>query len=333
VQQFLRTQRRQALQRDARIATTIERIDAALQAAGVGAVGLKGRGAATARLYRAGERPMGDIDLLVPRRTAPRGASPAQPRLRRGLRYAAPPVFSAAETARLTRAGEHPDNPLKIEVHESVGESLPVRRVDITGTCASRLASGGCMPIATRPNCCATCCCTRASNMRAHALRQVQLHDIALLAPRLGPGAWDKLLDSRGTGRLLVDVSAPGSLPCATTRVAPPCRSRLRARLPARVADGRAARNADRRVVVEPAHPRISGHLLVALTARGAALCAAEIPARQTASRNYDVKVDAQPALYQVPWYGLGPRQRILRWVCLAPAAGADPRLAAWRHR
>ena len=42
-----------------------------------------------------------------------------------------------------------------------------------------------------------------ASNMRAHALRQVQLHDIALLAPRLDARAWDKLLatpQARGGG-------------------------------------------------------------------------------------------------------------------------------------
>jgi len=31
------------------------------------------------------------------------------------------------------------------------------------------------------------------------------------------------------------------------------------------------------------------------------------------------VKVDAQPALYQVPWYGLGHGQRILRWVVSRP--------------
>ena len=64
-QNFLEVQRRQALQRDARIATVIERVGAVLQEAGIGAVGLKGTALRRLGLYRPGERPMGDIDLLV----------------------------------------------------------------------------------------------------------------------------------------------------------------------------------------------------------------------------------------------------------------------------
>jgi hypothetical protein len=42
------------------------------------------------------------------------------------------------------------------------------------------------------------------------------------------------------------------------------------------------------------------------------------IPDR-TAISELEVKVAAQPALYQVPWYALGHGQRILRWVVSRP--------------
>jgi hypothetical protein len=39
----------------------------------------------------------------------------------------------------------------------------------------------------------------------------------------------------------------------------------------------------------------------------------------RTALEELHVKVAAQPALYQVPWYGLGHGQRVLRWVFSRP--------------
>ena len=42
------------------------------------------------------------------------------------------------------------------------------------------------------------------------------------------------------------------------------------------------------------------------------------IPDR-SAIAELDVKVAAQPALYQVPWYALGHGQRILRWMVSRP--------------
>ena len=39
----------------------------------------------------------------------------------------------------------------------------------------------------------------------------------------------------------------------------------------------------------------------------------------RTAIAELDVKVANQPSLYQVPWYGLGHGQRILRWLVSRP--------------
>jgi hypothetical protein len=320
-QQFLRTQRRQALQRDARIATTIERIGAALQAAGVGAVGLKGTALRRLGLYRAGERPMGDIDLLVQAADVPRVA-----RALSSLDYTEAfvtlrhRVFTPRETPGITRAGEHPDNPLKIEVHESVGELLPVRRVDITGTLAPPDSTPGLLPYRDEAELLRHLLLHAASNMRAHALRQVQLHDIALLAPRLGPGAWDKLLGTPAELGGCWWMYPPLKLAlhyypgCATVPLEDFERACPRVL--------RTAARRDTLTGVSWSNLRI--HAFPGICWSRSPLEALRY-ARQrflpdkTAIEELHVKVDAQPALYQVPWYGLGHGQRILRWVVSRP--------------
>ena len=63
-QDFLEAQRRLALQRDARIATPANAL-ARPCSRRIGCVGLKGAALRRLGLYRPGERPMGDVDLLV----------------------------------------------------------------------------------------------------------------------------------------------------------------------------------------------------------------------------------------------------------------------------
>ena len=57
--------------RDERIGALLERIDAALRRSGVGCVALKGAALRRLDLYAPGERPMGDVDLLVSDRDLP----------------------------------------------------------------------------------------------------------------------------------------------------------------------------------------------------------------------------------------------------------------------
>ena len=320
-QDFLATQRHQALQRDARIATIIERIDAALHAAGVSAVGLKGTALRRLGLYRAGERPMGDIDLLVRPVDLPRVA-----RALSSLDYTEAfvtqrhRVYQPRETTHAARPGEHPDNPLKIEVHESVGELLPVRRVDITGTLAPAKLRPGLMPYRDEAELLRHLLLHAASNMRAHALRQVQLHDIALLTARLGVDAWVKLLctpEAEGGCwwmypplRLALQYY-PGCTDVPLEEFARACPRLLRA----------AARR-DTLTTVSWSNLRISAFpgICWARSPREALRYARQrfLPDR-TALEELHVKVAAQPALYQVPWYGLGHGQRILRWVVSRP--------------
>ena len=66
-QEFLAEQRTQSVLRDERIGELLRRVDAATQSARIACVGLKGAALRALGLYRPGERPMGDVDLLVSR--------------------------------------------------------------------------------------------------------------------------------------------------------------------------------------------------------------------------------------------------------------------------
>jgi hypothetical protein len=132
-QEFLAEQRTQSVLRDERIGELLRRVDAATQSARIACVGLKGAALRALGLYGPGERPMGDVDLLVCRDDLAGIAV-----VMRDLGYAE--VFTTRRhvsyepTDKLPTHcfGEHVDNALGIEVHPLVAEPLPVRMVDIT---------------------------------------------------------------------------------------------------------------------------------------------------------------------------------------------------------
>ncbi len=84
--------------------------------------------------------------------------------------------------------GEHVDNPLKIEVHTVVAEALPVRKVDITARLWPGRSEAGLNAYPDLAALLLHLLLHAAGNMRAHALRQIQLHDIAAVAPLLCAG-------------------------------------------------------------------------------------------------------------------------------------------------
>ena len=193
---FLRAQRGLAQQRDARIATQLARIDSAMRAQGVYCVGLKGAALRQLSLYRDGERPMGDIDLLV----RPQDAARTEQALhaieyRRVLTTRRHVVYDSRATEVLVAFGEHPGNSLKIEVHQAIDETLPIQRVDITAD----LLAGDRPGINAYPDeveLMRHLLLHAAGNMCSHTLRQVQLQDIGLLGARFGAGDWQRLLNT-----------------------------------------------------------------------------------------------------------------------------------------
>jgi hypothetical protein len=64
-QSFLARQRQQSVLRDEVISQLLCRIDSAARDAGLSCVALKGSALRALELYASGERPMGDVDLLV----------------------------------------------------------------------------------------------------------------------------------------------------------------------------------------------------------------------------------------------------------------------------
>jgi putative nucleotidyltransferase-like protein len=212
---FLSAQRDQSVGRHRQIARLLQEIDAQGRTAGVALVPLKGAALHALGLYAAGERPMGDIDLLVRQ-----GDAAAVSRVLGACGYSAafsthrhhvyqPPMKKPVAGGIL---GEHVDNPIKIEVHFRIAERLPVRPADITQIVLPRTMHAGFNDYPCAASLMLHLLLHAAGNIRARALRLVQLHDIALLAGRLTLGDWEELLAMRPDGGVAWWASAPLTL-------------------------------------------------------------------------------------------------------------------------
>ncbi|RPI62408.1 MAG: hypothetical protein EHM50_04045, partial [Lysobacterales bacterium] len=193
---FLAEQREQSVLRDARIGALLAQIDAAARERGVACIALKGAALRTLDLYRRGERPMGDVDLLVAN-----GDLNAIAAAMADIDY-----VEAGSTQRHRKYeprrkvvphgfGEHIDNPLRIEVHTAIAEPLPVRKVDITERLKRSSAQPGVNNYPDLVSLLLHLLLHAAGNVRAHALRQVQLHDIAMVAGLLYEREWSALFE------------------------------------------------------------------------------------------------------------------------------------------
>ena len=200
---FLHEQQIQSVGRYVQTARLLSEIDMRARNVGVGFVALKGAALYAAGIYQGGERPMGDIDLLIRRDDAT-----AVERVLNHCNYEAAfttqrhsvyrPQIRKPTTDYIL--GEHADNPIKIEVHTRIAESLPILVTDITQYS---------LPGAMRPGLneypSAVCLMMHlllhaAGNMRARALRLIQLHDISRLAARFTPDNWEELFAARPDG-------------------------------------------------------------------------------------------------------------------------------------
>ena len=208
---FLREQREQSVGRHAQIERLLDLIDARARHEGVALLALKGAALHAIGIYSAGERPMGDIDLLV----QPEDATAAA-RVIEDCGYAAAfttrrhrvfqPRIKSAVGGRL---GESIDAPIKVEVHTKIAEDLPVMATEITRFLRPSAAHAGLNAYPGNASLMMHLLLHAAGNMRARALRLIQLHDIARLAPRLGPAGWEELLAARPNDRNLWWALAP----------------------------------------------------------------------------------------------------------------------------
>jgi hypothetical protein len=320
-QGFITTQCQLSRQRDTHIGATLMRVDDALRSAGIACVALKGSALRKLHLYRPGERPMGDIDLLA----RPADATRVEQALRsldyidayRMRRHA---VFEPRRRGAVTALGEHPENPLKIELHEVIAEPLPFRAVTITDSLWPDEPAPGLVAYPRARELMRHLLLHAAGNMRAHALRQLQLHDIGLLAAKLTEQDWRALLqtpESRGGSWWMwpvLELTAryyPSIMTAHCEEFRERCPPLLRAA---------SARNTLTEVSWSnlriPAFPGLSW----SRSPREAAsfMRSRMFPAREALDELAKAEV-IMPALRAVPWYGKNHLQRVLRWVFSRP--------------
>src|SRR6185437_7427604 len=105
--------------------------------------------------------------------------------------------------------GEHIDLPIKIEVHTSIRERLPVSEIDITPLVFRTAEPPGINDYPSAASLMLHLLLHAAGNMRAHALRLIHFHDIMLMDKTLGPGGWEELLSPQPHGQRHCWASMP----------------------------------------------------------------------------------------------------------------------------
>jgi len=209
---FLHEQRSQSVGRHRLISDLLNAIDSRARSEGVAVTALKGAALYAGGLYAPGERPMGDIDLLIRDEDAAKIA-----RVLDACGYEAAftvdrhRVFRSRfrKVAQSVRLGEHVDSPINIEVHTRIAEHLPMFAADITHLLLPRVAHPGVNAYPSSAALMMHLLLHAAGNMRARAVRLIQLHDIALLSTRLRPGDWGEVLAARPDGHTLWWAFAP----------------------------------------------------------------------------------------------------------------------------
>jgi Uncharacterised nucleotidyltransferase len=322
--EFLQEQQDHAVGRHSQISHLLDAIDSHARRDGVALVALKGAALHAIRIYTPGERPMGDIDLLVRDDDAN-----AIAQILDACGYEAAftsdrhQVFKprVIKTVAEGRLGEHVDNPIKIEVHTRIAEALPARAVDITQFLFSPGAHPGRNAYPSVVSLMLHLLLHAAGNMRAHALRLIQLHDIALLTARFDAIDWDALLATHVEGHglwwafaplVLTERYYPGTIPpTVLARLAVDCPWLLR----------RFARR-QHLTDVSWSNIRIAAFPGVEWS-RTPTEAVAFMRGRIWPSRKVrlELKIGTAeiPGVSTVPWYGIPHGSRIMRWVFSRP--------------
>jgi len=321
---FLNEQRNHSIGRFLQIARILEALDSRARADGIAFVALKGAALHARGIYAGGERPMGDIDLLIRDEDAQ-----AMARVLEACGYAAAfsthrhEVFQPRVQRTLTgpRLGEHVDNPINIEMHTRIAECLPVREIDITQYLFPDSPHAGLNAYPTAASLLLHLLLHAAGNIRARALRLIQLHDIALLAARFVPADWDELLAIRPDGRSLWWALAPMMLaaryyPTAIPRDLP---AKLAVECPRRL-----VKLTSRQQLADVSWSNIRIEAFPGVEwSRTPQEALKFMSSRIWPSRadRLELKLGAAqiPGSSSIPWYGSSHAARMLRWVFSRP--------------
>ena len=321
--QFLNDQRNHVAGRQLRISQLLQEIDSAARNENIALLPLKGSALHAMGIYEAGDRPMADIDLFL-----------RSDKLEATTRLLGEFGFQEAFTNWRHRQlepragnhstvpfGEHTDNPIKIELHTIIREHLPVREVDITDIIAPSLTHSGLNDYYSPASLMAHLLLHAAANMRARALRLIQLHDIALLSERLAHQDWDELMVGRASAQgnwwavaplILVSRYYPQAIPpFVISGLKGKCHWLL-------------MRIASRQCLAEVSWSNLRVYAFPGIEWSRSPIEALKfIMSRVWPSR--DVRAELQrfakheEGASTIPWYGISQGQRILRWVFSRP--------------
>jgi Uncharacterised nucleotidyltransferase len=322
---FLREQRDHVAGRCEKIERLLKTIDEYARQDGIALIGLKGTALLKRALYRLGDRPMADIDLLVDC-----GDVSGTTRLLQNCgfeltfttwRHHLFEVVKKGSAPTIARLGEHVDNPIKIELHTAIRERLPVSEIDITEFVRREGMPPGLNSYSSAGGLMMHLVLHAAGNMRAHALRLIQLYDIALLAEGFSVSDWENLICAYREPSdiwwalpplLMVERYFPGAIPASVTaRLARHCPWWLR-----RATDSQNLADvswSNLRVYAFPGIEWSRTPTEVLRLVRARLLPDAEARMELTRFSSH------HPGASNVPWYGISQGNRILRWVFSKP--------------
>ena len=319
---FLEAQRVHVAERQEGIAKLLDRIDTQSRAQGIAVVPLKGAALYANGIYSAGDRPMADIDLLV--RAADTNA---MTQLLVGCGFEVTftswrhQLFEPALKKTIAGLGEHADNPIKIELHTDIRERLPIAEVDITKLVFPSMPRVGLNPYSSKVSLMLHLLLHAAGNMRANALRLIQLHDIALLALRFDPKEWVELMTARLENRGLWWAFPPLKL---TTRYYPAAvPSSVIAHL-GRESPWLLRRRYGKIRLADVSWSNMWVHAFPGIEWSGSPQEALKFMiSRLWPSREREMEaqhlVSHHPGASEIPWYGIPQHARILRWLTSKP--------------
>ncbi len=192
---FLREQRLQTEGRYGRIRALLKEIDAQALQARLPFTTLKGAALHEIGLYRAGERPMADLDLLTAPQDVPRLAA-----ILEGMGFHQTAitwkhrVFESVDAPAPALFGEHAGNGIKIDLHSRIRELLPLQPVDVTDIVWPRRPVPGLNAYPSQGSFMTHLLLHASGAILFRTLRGVQLHDMALLASSMAESDWEAVL-------------------------------------------------------------------------------------------------------------------------------------------
>ena len=318
--EFVHQQRGHIARNQQRIRELLAHLDRALRQVGLPAVGLKGSAILALELHAPGVRPMADVDLLAhPEHAGGISRAIESCGYRRTQQSERHLTFQPTRAAVPHPYAEHPDNPLRIELHLRVYEPLPLAPVDITSTLWPRDVTPGINGYASRAALMRHLLLHAAGAIATHTLRGIQPYEIGAFAAILDVDEWRELFERGGRSTwwmypplLLAERISPGSVPEAVlASAAADCRAPLQ----------RAARSYDLHTV-SWCNLRISAFPAIAWSRTPLEalryMRSRAVPGRAALGEIRD-SVQSTPALNRLPWYQLGQGQRISRWLLGRP--------------